>query len=437
MHITIATVFSELYEPFLRTSLIKRAQEDKIVSVVAESFFSCVAPKERIDAPPFGAGSGMLIKPEVFETFIARAEEKHGPAFKIFFSPQGVRLDQPLLENLATILQERSHVLMVASRYEGIDERVEQEYADLVISAGDFVLMGGDLPALMVLEGMLRLVPGIVGKQESVTHDSFSGPFVDYPTYTSPVEWRGRRVPDVIRSGHHGAVAAWRLRHAVYKSVRKHFSWVRSHPTTVEQRTMIAECIPPHYVLLSHTDVLIAGEKGVGNTSVTSIDLHDIARSSRTYGIKEFLVVTALIDQQKIVQKLVDFWQDRGAVYNANRHDAIRLISIHESVESAMRYVAVKEGIDPLLVTTSARIDMGHGTLITYHQQEVVWNSGRPVVLVFGTGQGLRQELLAKSDYQLLPIEGFSNFNHLSVRSAVAIILDRWLGVNYARITRS
>ena len=100
--------------------------------------------------------------------------------------------------------------MLIASRYEGIDERVLDEYADEVISIGDYVLMGGDLPAQVTLESLARLWPGVVGKHESVEEESFSGPFLDYPEYTEPVEWQGYRVPDIVRSGNHGAIAQWR-----------------------------------------------------------------------------------------------------------------------------------------------------------------------------------------------------------------------------------
>ncbi len=439
MHISIATVFPELYGPFLHTSLIKRAQEAQIVSIGVDSFFSCVSPKERIDAPIFGAGAGMLIKPEVFETLITRQENTHGKAFKIFFSPQGKTMDQTVMAQVAHEFQKHRHLLLVASRYEGIDERVQEEYADLVLSAGDFVLMGGDLPVMMLLEGMLRLIPGVVGRQESVAHDSFTGPFVDYPTYTEPVEWRGHRVPDIVRSGNHGALNTWRLQKAIRKTVTYHFNWLKTHPTTPSERIKVESEIPPHYVVLAHSDVMIASEgtTKVGTTSVTSIDLHDIARSSRTFGVKEFLVVTPLVDQQKIVQKLVSFWATKGEAYNANRHDAIKLISIHSSLEAAIAYVGAKHEVPPLVVTTTARVPTA-GTdqqrLITYYDQARVFGHGRPVMLIFGTGQGLRQEVLDASDFQLLPVEGFTDFNHLSVRSAVAIILDRWLGISYKQL---
>ena len=181
MNVSLLTVFPELYEAFLKTSLMQRAQEHAIVHYDVASFFSYVQPKERIDAPTFGHKAGMLIKPDVIEKAINDKEAKYGPAFKIFFSPQGQKLDQRLLQHIAQKALERKHLLLVASRYEGIDERVEQKYADLTISVGDFVVMAGDLPAMLFLEGLIRLLPGVVGKQESVEHESFSGSFVDYP----------------------------------------------------------------------------------------------------------------------------------------------------------------------------------------------------------------------------------------------------------------
>src|SRR5690606_6223611 len=156
MKITILTVFEQLYEPFLSTSLVCAAQENKKVSFDIDTFFSFVNPKERIDAHTFGHGPGMLIKPEVVQKAIEAKEQKSGTAFKIFFSPQGKRLTQPLLKKIAQKGQDVGHVMLLPARYEGMDARVEEEYADLTVSLGDFVLMGGDIPAMALLEGMLR-----------------------------------------------------------------------------------------------------------------------------------------------------------------------------------------------------------------------------------------------------------------------------------------
>jgi tRNA (guanine37-N1)-methyltransferase len=324
--------------------------------------------------------------------------------------------------------------MLIPARYEGMDARVEDEYADMILSMGDFVIMGGDLPAMILVEGVMRLLPQVVGKEESVARESFSGPFVDFPSYTEPVEWKDKRVPDVLRSGNHAAIEKWRQEHAVAATVKEHFSWLRSQPLTQEEKNLAKQYIPPHYVALMHTDVLIGEEKRLGHSSVTSVDIHDIARSSKTYGVKEFFIVTPLLDQQKIVQKMLDFWKKGiGFEYNRCRYDAIQLVQLTASLQDAVTKIEELEGKKPLIITTSAKI-VDTEQMISFYDQTKVWSADRPVLLVFGTGQGLAPFVIEQSDYLLVPVDGFSDFNHLSVRSAVAIILDRWLSTNPYRV---
>ncbi len=430
MKVSVLTVFPELYDPFLQTSLMRRAQENKLVQFDVVSFFSYVEPKQRIDAPTFGPGAGMLIKPEVVEKAIVDKEHKHGKAFKIFFSPQGEKVDQRQLEKLTKKIQEHGHVMLIPSRYEGMDVRVEQEYADELVSIGDFVLMGGDIPAMALLEGMLRLVPGVVGKQESVEEESFAGPFLDYPEYTEPVEWHGKKVPNIVRSGNHAAIDEWRKDQAARNTVKNHFNWMRSQKMSDQQKDLAKKYIPAHYVALMHTDVLIGDEQAKGTTSVTSIDIHDIARSSCTYDIKNFFIVTPLQDQKRIVQTLLDFWQKGpGIGYNKNRQHAVQSVMLQDSLGQAIESIVKKEGKQPILIATSAR-NYDHKKQLSFWDQSIAWKHDRPVLLIFGTGKGLAPEIIERCDYLLNPIHGFSNFKHLSVRSAIAVILDRWLGIN-------
>jgi tRNA (guanine37-N1)-methyltransferase len=430
MNISILSVFPRLYNPFLETSLIRRAQEQKIVQFDLTDFFSFVAPKERIDAPTFGHNAGMLLKPEVVQKAIEAKEAAHGPAYKIFFSPHGKKLDQKLLQEIADESIKKKHLMLIPARYEGMDARVEETYADQVISIGDFVLMGGDLPAMILLEGCLRLIPGVVGKRESVQEDSFSGPFVDYPEYTMPVVWKGKEVPDIVRSGNHAEIALWRKKEAVKRTLITHFDWLRSSPLVRAQKQLTLAQMPPHYIALLHNDIVVGEGDLVGNTSVTSLDIHDIARSARTYGIKNYFIVTELIDQQKIVRKLLDFWQTgSGVEYNASRHEAVKRVELLDSLQSAIAAIEAQEGVKPLVVATSARVTP-HERSITYHDQGALWQKGRPILMIFGTGRGLAQEVLEKCDYLLVPVEGLMEYNHLSVRTAVGIVLDRWLGLN-------
>lgn len=434
MNISLITVFPDLYTPFLQTSLIGRAQHNDLVHFDVNSYFSYVQPKERIDAPTIGPGPGMLLRPDLIEKFVDEKEKKYGKAFKIFFSPQGKKLDQFLLKSIAQKAQETKHLMLFPARYEGMDARVEEEYADLVISLGDFVIMAGDLPAMVLLEGVIRLLPDVVGNIESLERESFSGPFVDYPEYTMPLVWKNREVPEILRSGNHGAIAQWREQNAAEKSVKYHFEWLRSSKMTDHQMHLAKQCIPPHYCVLMHDEVMLPGNQ-VGTTSVTSLDIHDIARSVSTYGLQEYYIVTPLSDQQKIVNRLLEFWKTGvGIEYNPHRHEAVSKVHVIESLDEVIANIEKKEGKKPLLIATSARSNESGAQRITYYDQSKVWQENRPVIFLFGTGRGLAPSVIQKCDFLLLPIEGFAEFNHLSVRSAAAIIFDRWLGINLKQL---
>ncbi len=448
MNISIITLFPDLYDQFLNTSLLKRAIEKGVIGVDVKNMFDYVEPKKRIDSPVFGPGTGMLIRPEIVQQAIESQESKYGPAYKIFFSPQGTKLDQLILKKIfcqaseltkedilegkdlnVRDLDKKAHVMLLPARYEGMDSRIEDHYADLILSIGDFVLMGGDLPAMVLLEGLLRLVPGVIAKAESVEKDSFTGSFIDYPEFTGPVDWNGYKVPDVIRSGNHKEVNDWRESAAINKTVIHHFEWLRSH--VQEKKDIIASLkyIPQHYVVLMHSDVMLESERQ-GTSSVTSLDIHDIARSARTYGLSKYFIVTPLLDQQKVVNKLLDFWLNKeGFSYNANRYDAIKNVSLKSDFDSVIESIKLETGKDPVIIGTTARKVEGVDYLF-YDEHEKVWSHDRPVLFVLGTARGLAPVLLDKCDYILEPIIGFSPFNHLSVRSAASIIFDRWLGVN-------
>ena len=435
MKISILTLFPDLYEGFLKTSLVKRAQDKDLVNFDLTNLFDFCKAKQRIDSPTFGPGSGMLLRPDVVERAISQQEKKIGPALKVFFSPQGEKLDQQGLKKLHDLAADKKHLLLFASRYEGVDTRVEEEYADITISIGDFVLMGGDLPSMMLLEGLMRYIPGVVGKEESVDADSFTGPFVDYPEFTQPVEWHGKEVPEVVRSGNHQAIEDWRAEQAAEKTVKKHFGWLRKWDLSDEERALSHKFIPKHYAALMHGDVLLKDPDSpdgtrVGTSSVTSFDLHDISRSSITYGLENYFIVTPLEDQHHIVNSLLDFWKAPvGRNYNEHRYQAVNRVRLKNNLDEVIEAITEKEGVAPLLVGTSAR-EVGHGKKITFYDQTEVWQHDRPVLFLFGTAKGIAPHVIERCDYLLEPLYGFTDFNHLSVRSAAAIIFDRWLGIN-------
>ena len=207
MKISIITVFPEFYDAFIKLSLVARAIKNGIIEFNFVQFSDLCEPTKRIDEPTCGPGVGMILKPEIVQKAIEQCEKKWGKGLKIFFSAQGQKIDQKILntlvKNLSTeksvkdkkIDENQKHLILVCGRYEGIDTRVEKEFSDLSLSIGDYVLMGGDLPAQVFLEGFLRLIPGVVGKIESIEKESFQGPFLDYPQYGLPVEWRDKKIP--------------------------------------------------------------------------------------------------------------------------------------------------------------------------------------------------------------------------------------------------
>lgn len=448
LHITIITVFPELHTSFLETSLLKRAREAGILSVSTIKFSDCVAPKERIDAPMVGHAAGMVLRAEVLERAMEKAVAAHGEGIAVFFAPDGQLLSQPIIEDFYrrelaaphSVSSEKDdssypHLILICGRYEGIDVRAVRKYADYIFSIGDYVLMGGDLPAQVFIESVLRFVPSVVGRAESVLADSYSGAYLDFPPYGQPVVWNGEEVPPVLRSGDHAAIIRWQKSESLRKTLLTRFDWLRSSRSFLESELAAkSKAIPPHYVIVMHDEVLIGKkEKIEGQTSVTTIDLHDIARSSATYGIKKVFIVTPLIDQQRVTKHFMSFWHSaQGEIYNKDRFDAMSLIEIVSTkAEACAQIAAAHEGREPILIATSAQpyTDVGpeHPRLLEYADQGVAWEHERPVVLCFGTGQGLAPRFFRACAYVLPPVLGFTRYNHLSVRSAVAIILDRWL----------
>lgn len=422
MNINILTLFPELYSFFLKTSLINKAIDKKIVNINLNNIFDYTTKEKRVDAPVFGHNSGMLIRPDVIENFI-NSQDSIKKSYKIFFCPKGKKLDQDILKDI--LLKE--NVSLFTARYEGIDSRAKDYYSDLNISIGDYILMGGDLPAMVLIEGLIRLLPEAVSSKESIEKESFSGPFLDYSTYTKPVLWNGLKVPEIIRSGDHKKILDWQREDSIKKSISNNFQWLKSHVKDSKDIKDTKDNLISHYVVLMHDHVILDSEN-IGTSSVTSLDIHDIARSACTYGLKKYFIVTPLADQQKIVQELLNFWLgEKGINYNFSRHQAIKNVSIKSNIKEVIDQIKEIEDKEPLLIATTAKNNKNN---ISYYDQEKIWAKNRPILFVLGTAKGLSSDFLEKCDYILNPIMGFSDYNHLSVRSAAAVIFDRWLGIN-------
>ncbi|HUU22833.1 MAG TPA: tRNA (guanosine(37)-N1)-methyltransferase TrmD [Phycisphaerae bacterium] len=219
MRIDILTLFPELFEPLLATSIIGRAIAAGVVEVAVTNIRDYSTDRHRkVDDAPFGGGPGMVMMCQpVFDAVEAVRAQADVPGVVALLTPQGRRLDQRMLTELACL----DRLILVAGHYEGFDERIRERLADVEISLGDFVLSGGEVPAMAVLDGVVRLLPGALGEPESVKEESFSMGLLEYPQYTRPREFRGMDVPEVLLSGHHAEINAWRHRQAIERTMQR------------------------------------------------------------------------------------------------------------------------------------------------------------------------------------------------------------------------
>ncbi|HEV3473975.1 MAG TPA: tRNA (guanosine(37)-N1)-methyltransferase TrmD [Actinomycetota bacterium] len=215
MRVDILTLFPGIFEGPLRESLLGKAIAGGILDVRVHDIRDSTTDRHRqVDDEPFGGGPGMVMKPEP----VFRAVEGLGEGDRrvLLLSPAGRRLDQRLARELAA----EPWLVLICGRYEGVDERVADGLPAEEVSIGDYVLSGGEIPALVVLEAVTRLVPGVVAKEESLSRESFEEGILDHPHYTRPQEFRGMKVPDVLVSGDHAAIEEWR-RSAAEEKTRK------------------------------------------------------------------------------------------------------------------------------------------------------------------------------------------------------------------------
>ena len=213
MRIDVLTLFPSMLEGPLRESILGRAQTRGIVDIRVHNLRDWAEGRHQVtDEPPFGGGGGMILKPE---PLAAAIEAVHGAeAHVVLLDPAGRRFTQQVARDLAR----RPHLVLVCGRYEGVDERIREHLVDEELSIGDYVLTGGELAGLVVADAVTRLLPGALGDAAAPEQDSFSRGLLEHPQYTRPEEFRGWRVPEVLRSGDHGRIARWRRLMAVWRT---------------------------------------------------------------------------------------------------------------------------------------------------------------------------------------------------------------------------
>jgi len=422
MRITILSIFPEYFQSPLTCGLMAKALDNGVIEVDLVNPRDFASDKHRsVDDRPYGGGPGMVM---AAAPLMQALESLEDPGRVLLLSPRGRRFDQTMAAELAG--QER--LTLVCGRYEGIDARFETLSRAEPVSIGDFVLNGGESGALSILEAVSRLQPQFMGCGESAREESFSDGLLEYPQFTRPECYRDVPVPDVLLSGNHAKVAEWRRRQALSETLRRRpdlldqadvdgadLAWLRGLDRGRRGRHL--------HVALLHWPVL--NKKGqITSVSLTNLDIHDIARVCCTYGLGGYYLATPIEDQRQLASRLTHHWtRGPGGRANPDRARALQSLRLVNDLNEAVADIEAQTGQRPQVVATSAQ-DRGR-----MRPSEIAERlETRPVLLVFGTGSGLDESVLQSAEGVLRPLRWLDEYNHLSVRSAVGITVDRILG---------
>ncbi len=239
MRCEVITVFPGIFESYFSVKIFERAIQKGIIDIRIHNLRDHTTDRHRtVDDYPYGGGPGMVLKPEPLFKAVRSVKADGLDTCTVMMSPQGERFDQEMAMSLS---REKRRLLFICGRYEAIDERVRDALVDREISIGDYVLTGGELPALVIIDAIVRLVPEALGDEHSVVEESFSWGILDYPHYTRPPEYEGRMVPEVLLSGNHGEVARWRRKEALRRTQKRRPDLLEKVALTAEDHTLLLE----------------------------------------------------------------------------------------------------------------------------------------------------------------------------------------------------
>jgi len=429
MRIDILTLFPRMFAP-LQESIIKRAGDKGLVDIRITDIRDFAFNKHRsVDDLVYGGGAGMVMKPEpVFEAVEHIRNTAASSPRIILTSPQGKIFNQ----KKAVRLSGEKHLLIICGHYEGIDARVREALVDDELSVGDYVLTGGELAAMIMVDSIVRLLPGVLGDDASAQEESFSEGLLEYPQYTRPAEYRGLKVPEVLLGGNHEQIRIWRRKQSLLRTWQNRPDLFQSAALNSEDVVFLSEIKKDTalsyrlFTALVHFPVYNK-KKEITNTSITNLDLHDIARAAATFNVATYFIVQPIKAQQELINTLLDHWLwGYGLRYNPDRAEALSRIRLVNSIKEAEEIIEKKYGMPPKVIATAAR---AYPQTVGYREmRETMERDGGNYLLLFGTGWGLAQSAIDSTDYMLKPVYGPGIYNHLSVRSAASIILDRLQG---------
>lgn len=239
MHIDILTLFPEMFTGVLETSILKRAQNQQVFTYDLLNFRDFSENKhQKVDDYPYGGGAGMILTPQpIFDTVNYAKERRESNPRILLMCPQGERYTQKKAEELA----EEDHVIIICGHYEGYDERIRQHLVTDEISLGDFVLTGGEIAAMAVIDSIVRLLPNALGNKLSKEHDSFSTGLLEHPHYTRPADYKGMKVPSVLLEGHHAKIEAWRMKESLKRTLERRPELLEKITLSDEQKQILQQ----------------------------------------------------------------------------------------------------------------------------------------------------------------------------------------------------
>jgi len=426
MRYDILTIFPQFFESPFSFGILKKAQEKGLIEINAHDIRIFARDRHKaVDDKPYGGGSGMVMKPEPLGSAIEAVQLKGVKSLVIITTPQGERFSDKIAKEFSRYDQ----LVIVCGRYEGIDERIREIYEDREISIGDYVLSGGEYAASVIIDAVSRFVPGVLGNIASPYDDSFREGLLEYPQYTRPEEYKGKGIPQILLSGNHKEIETWKRRESLKRTFIRRPDLLDKTDLTTQDLEFLGQFKKQDspsgraYVALVHYPVYNK-RREIVTTAFVNLDVHDIARAARTYGIKGFFLVQPVREQQKLIEQVLWHWMEGpGASFNPTRVEALKLVTIKNSIDETMKEIEEREGLRAKVVVTDAR---PREKMIGYFElKEKILSGKEPYLMLFGTGWGIAGEVMDTADYMLKPIGGVTDFNHLSVRGAAAIILDR------------
>lgn len=428
MKFDIVTIFPGFFDTTLSFGVISRAIENKTVEINVHNLRDYSPAKHgKTDDTPYGGGSGMLMTPGPIGNAISSIREEGLRSAVILTTPKGEEFDDRKAQELCGFEQ----LIILCGRYEGIDDRVNELYVDMKISTGKYINSGGEYACSLIVDAISRYLPGVLGNTESLDSESLKNGLLEYPQYTKPRTYRGNKVPEVLLSGDHEKIRKWRRQESIKSTFIQKPASLDDAQLSKEEDLFLKELKTETpqgfkvYIALVHYPAYNSRLEVVP-TAFKSIDAHDISRDATTYGVRKFYMVNPVEEQRRLAGKLVDHWiEGEGKNFNETKSRAFGIISIISTIEEAVGQIEEIEGKKPKVVATDARFsDDATGYRVL---REEIFKNEEPFLILFGTGSGLTLETIDAADYVLKPISGYSEFNHLSVRSAAAIVLDRLL----------